>query len=121
MISARRRTQISVRVETTVPGEALEAEKPVAIITNPVLRIGSLIYAEIATFSGPPCVLSAESGEIRIRVESSSPRSLESFVLSENQARTFAWDEAFERASAALEAEGFENIFTAPWRMNAWP
>ena len=121
MIAARRRTQISVRVETTIPGEALEAEKPVAIITNPVLRIGSLIYAEIATFSGPPRVLSADSGEIRIRVESSSPRSLESFLLSENQARTFAWDEALERASATLEAEGFENIFTAPWRMKAWP
>lgn len=121
MLAARRKAQIGIRVEVTIPEQALEPEKPAAIITNPSLRIGSLVYTEVTTFFGSPRIVSKAADELRIAVESSFPRSVESLQLSERQARTFSWDEALGRAATALESEGFENIFTAPWHIMARP
>jgi hypothetical protein len=119
MPAARHKREVRVLVGVTIPKGALEPGKPAALVTNPTLRVGKLVYGEMVAISGKAEVLEEAAGEAEIRVESSQPRSLESLQLSEGHARTFPWDQAFERATAILEAEGFSNIYIVPW--NTFP
>lgn len=114
-MAARHGSSWSLLTETTlVGGDKLDFKRPCCVIVNPLLRIGSLIYCELVTFSGIAEVLSKAPAPVRIRVKSSTPQSEKSLHLSMGQALSFPWDDEFEKLASVLESRGIENVIKAP-------
>jgi hypothetical protein len=122
MLSAKAQRAIQVLVETRIKARELDLSKPGAVITNPTIRIGSVLYGLVVVFSGPIQQLARTEDELHIRVLGSSPRSIENVQLAASRAANYLWDPCFKRAVAELESAGFENIITVPFdRTGAFP
>jgi hypothetical protein len=117
MLAAKAQRPIQVLIETRIKANKLDLSKPAAVVTNPTIQVGSVLYGVIVVVPGPIELLARTADDLHIRVLGSSPRSLESVRLATSHAATYSWDPCFKRAVAELESEGFENVITAPFHM----
>jgi hypothetical protein len=115
LLLAARHEQRWILVDIPVLRDSVDLNRPVSIITNPLIRIGSLQYGEVVMFSGLAHILKEDESKTWIRVKSPQLQTLKSLQFSTAQATGICWDEVFGRARAALGGEGASNVITRAW------
>lgn len=108
------RAQEKFRLNLSFSEETYEVTERFAVITDPAVRIGSVVYKDVVAFTSPPAILSRSDEGDSLVMEHATARSLKQFQCPDGQASS-SWERVLQETRSLLEAQGFDRIAHLPW------